>query len=224
MMATKVVLFDVHETLAHWPEERVESIEVQRLLSRFGIEISFWAYEAARQTILLLDAPKREIHGWMDYLALVFARMDVAVSVDLLSSIAAMYEDRDGMALYADGLDAVRQAKASVRTVGTFTTLPPFMLGASGRELLPLLDEYFNCSKVGVAKGDRRFYERITERLGVAPNEILCVGDNPTGDVALPAECGWQAILLDRKGRHGDVRGSQVGTISTLRDLSTYYE
>jgi FMN phosphatase YigB (HAD superfamily) len=222
-MAIEVVAFDVHQTLAHWPAGRVQPIEVQRLLSRFGIEISYWAYEAVKQTILLLDAPKREIQGWTDYLALLFARMQVPVSVDLLTSLTAMHESRDGMELYPDVVEALKAVKTAGLTTCTFTTLPPFMIGDARHQVMPLIDHYFNCGVVSAAKGDRRFYQRITEKLGVPPDRILCVGDDPLSDVELTTEAGWKAVFLDRRGKHADVHAGQLGTIASLRELSRYY-
>ncbi len=58
-MAIEVVAFDVHDTLAHWPAGRVRAVEVQDLLADFGVPISYQAFEAARQGVFLLDAPRR---------------------------------------------------------------------------------------------------------------------------------------------------------------------
>lgn len=223
-MRYEVVAFDVHQTLARYPAARVQPLEIQRLLSRFGIEISYWAYDAVRQSILLLDGPKREINGWVDFLALLFARLGVPVSLDLLSSIAAMYESREGMELFPDALDAVKKARAAGLVTCTFTTLPPFMLGRSGDVLLPEVSRYFHCGVVGAAKGDVRFYQRITEQLGVPPGRILCVGDDPISDVELPVEAGWRPVLLDRHGKHGGVRAGQLGIIPSLAELPRFYE
>jgi FMN phosphatase YigB (HAD superfamily) len=223
MPRVEVVAFDVHQTLAHWPASRVEPLEVQRLLSRYGIEISFWAYDAVRQSILLLDGPKRPILGWMDFLALLFARLQTAVSVDLLASLAAMYEAREGMEPYPDAVDALRAVKEAGLRTCTFTTLPPFMLGDSAAALMPLVDQYCDCGQIGFAKGDRRFYQRITERLGVRPEAILSVGDDPTSDVALTAEAGWRPVLLDRKQKYAQTKAGQVATIPSLAELKRLY-
>jgi phosphoglycolate phosphatase-like HAD superfamily hydrolase len=214
-------------------------MEVQRLLTDFGVEISYQAYEVARSAVFILDAPKRRIEGWTDFLALLFARMDARVSVDLLTSLTAMFESRNEMELFPDALEAVEAAKSAGLVTCAFTTLPIFMLGPPGpathlaaglarraaslgppaSPLVKLLDHYFDCSALGVAKGDRRFYQRITERLCVDPEQILCVGDDPIGDCQLPSELGWQSVLLDRTGRHADV---QVGQITTIASLSEF--
>ncbi|MBN2562326.1 MAG: HAD family hydrolase [Phycisphaerae bacterium] len=223
-MAIDVLATDVRDTLMHWPAGRVQAVEVQRLLADFGIEISYQAYEAARAGVFALDAPKREIHGWTDFLALLFARMGVGVSVDLLTSISAMYDARDDMVLFPDAMEAIKAAKSAGLRVCAFTTLSPFMLGPNGGELKGLLDPFFNSSSIGLAKGDRRFYQRITEALGVEPDRILCVGDDPVGDCQVPREIGWRPVLLDRHGDHQGVQVGQVATITSLSDLSKYWD
>ncbi len=221
-MPVRVVAFDVYDTLAQWPVGRVQPIEVQRLLGRFGIEISYQAFEAARQAVFFFDCPKREILGWTDYLALVFARMGVRVSVDLLASIAAMYESRNDMEILTDAVKAIEGARAAGMTTCAFTTLPRFMIGRQKHELLSRLDHYFDAAATGFAKGHPAFYRRITELLDVSPREILAVGDDPICDVELPREAGWQAVLLDRCSSLVESRLSS-GRIDSLDKLMAYY-
>ncbi len=218
-MGISAVAFDVHGTLVRWPDGRVSAPEIQEMLERYGVPISPAAWEAARQAVFVLDAPKREIHGYVDFLALQFARMEARVSLDLIESVAAKHEARDRMVLFPDALPAVRAAKDRGLATCAFTTLPRFMLGPEAGRLMPLLDHYFDCSAIGLAKGDRRFCERVTERLGVDPASILCVGDDPIGDCLVPARAGWKAVLLDRSGRYADRNAGQIATIRSLSEL-----
>jgi len=218
-MSTQVIAYDVHQTLVAWPKGRVEALEVQLALERFGVQISYQAYEASRQATFFLDAPKRPIEGWTDFLALVFARLDLRLNLDVLQSIAAMYESRNDMVLFPDALPSQAAARERGLRTCAFTTLPMFMLGPTGRRAVGALDAYFDASAVGVPKGDRRFYQRVRQMLGVAPDEILCVGDDPICDVRLTSEAGWRAVLLDRDGRHTDTRAGQVAIIDSLSAL-----
>ncbi|MFQ5430050.1 MAG: HAD family hydrolase [Phycisphaerae bacterium] len=221
-MTPEVVAFDVHETLAHWPADRVQGIQVQELLDRYGIPVSYQALEAARQAVFFFDAARREIHGYVDFLALQFDRMGLRVSLDLIESIAAMYESRNDMVLFPDTIEALRGVRAAGKRTCAFTTLPKFMLGRAADALLPLLDDYFDISAVGLPKGDRRFYERITESLATSADRVLCVGDDPLGDCRVPAGIGWQAVLLDRSGRHEARHADAFPTISSLSELSRF--
>jgi FMN phosphatase YigB (HAD superfamily) len=221
-MPVKVVAFDVYDTLARWPVGQVRPIDVQRLLGRFGIEISYQSFEAARQAVFFFDSPKREIVGWTDFLALVFARMGVMVSLDLLACVVAEYESRNNMEILPDAVSALEAARTAGLITCAFTTLPKFMIGLRKHELLSRLDHYFDASVTGFAKGHPAFYRRITELLGVAPSEILAVGDDPICDVELPREAGWQAVFLDRAAR---IEGGPEAptTIASLEALSARY-
>lgn len=218
-MDTRVVLFDVYGTLACWPPGRMLPIDVQRLLDRFGVRISYQAFEAARQSVMFLDGTKRPIEGWTDFLALVFARMGVSLSIDLLTSVAAEYESRHRMQLHPEASSSVQAVKATGRVLGAFTTLPRFMFAHGGGGVLRELDHYFDAALVGHAKGHPDFYHRITELLGVEPAEILCVGDDPTCDVELPAAAGWRAVLLDRETTGDTKQAGRFRVIHSLGDL-----
>lgn len=217
-MALKAVAFDVYDTLTRWPLGRVQPIEVQRLLGQFGIEISYQSFEAARQTVFFFDTPKREIVGWTDFLALVFARMDVSVPLDLLTSVAAECESRNDMDILPDAVPALEAARSAGLITCAFTTLPRFMIGRRRHEILSRLDHYFDAAATGFAKGHPAFYRRITELLGVAPNEILAVGDDPICDVELPREAGWQTVLLDRTIGTSRAQKSSIGSLQELAD------
>ncbi len=221
-MPIKVIAFDVHGTLAHFTPDRVRPIDVQRLLERFGTHISYQAFEAARQGALFFDCPTRPIEGWPDFLALVFARMGRPISVDVLPDVVRLFERGHDMDVYPDAIDALRTARAAGLTTCTFTTLPQFMLGDAWPQLEPHVDHYLGASEIGLAKGDRRFYERITDKLGVRPDEILAVGDDPICDVELPIAAGWRAVLLDRDNARFSEGVVQINTIRSLDGLRLY--
>lgn len=222
-MAVKVIAFDVYDTLARWPVGRVQPIEVQRLLGRFGIEIGYQAFEAARQAVFFFDCPKREILGWTDYLALVFARMGVMVPLDLIVSVAAEYESRNHMEILPDAVEAIEAAKRAGMVTCAFTTLPRFMIGLRKHELLSRLDHYFDAATTGHAKGHPAFYRRITELLGARPGEILAVGDDPICDVELPRGAGWETVWLDRRVSHIGAAAKRQATIKSLQELAAHY-
>lgn len=218
-MTLRVLAFDVHGTLAHWPRGRVQAIDVQRLLARVGIDISYQAYEAARQSVFFIDGAKRRLENWMDYLALLFDRLEVRVPLDVLPAVAHLYEQRDDMDLFPDALPALDAARAAGLVTCAFTSLPPFMLGKAADAILPRLDHYFDSGLIGFSKGDRRFYAEIARRLGVKPGEILSVGDERLGDCDLPAEQGWHGAWLDRAG-NGKSAPSRIETLGELMPLA----
>ena len=221
-MKPLAVAFDVHGTLAHWPGKHVQSIEVQRLLERVGIDISYQAFEAARQAVFMLDGTRRQIRSWSDFLALQFDRMGVRVPTDVLPAVAQLFEKSGDMALFPDALDAIREARGqSLKTIA-FTSLPLFMLGSAGESLFPLLDFYCDNGLIGYPKGARAYYCEIARRLDMRPDRILAVGDEPLCDCILPQECGWRAVWLDRKGT-GEPAPNGIRRIKSLHELGAIF-
>ena len=64
--------------------------------------------------------------------------------------------------------------------------------------------QHFTCilasQAVGIGKPHHRIFEMALERLGVAPNEAVHVGDNYYADVLGAQRVGMHGILVDRLG------------------------
>lgn len=56
-------------------------------------------------------------------------------------------------------------------------------------------------SEVGARKPGRAFYGAVIKHLGYNVESILFLGDDWVNDVQVPAELGFETILLDRRGR-----------------------
>ncbi len=53
---------------------------------------------------------------------------------------------------------------------------------------------------LGISKPDPRFYATVVERAGVAPSDVLAVGDRVDNDYAPARAAGLHAVLIDRAG------------------------
>ena len=70
---------------------------------------------------------------------------------------------------------------------------------------LPPLDRYphlFISSELGHRKPSVHFFRAIEQELELPPERLLLVGDTPENDYHAALAAGWQALLIDRKGRH----------------------
>jgi putative hydrolase of the HAD superfamily len=93
-------------------------------------------------------------------------------------------------------------------------------LGLAGR-----LDAVVRSSEVGYEKPDPRIFFAALDRLGLAdddPEGIIHVGDRLKEDVEGAANVGMRAVLIDRRGRHGDdeVPEPATGVIRSLAELA----
>lgn len=64
--------------------------------------------------------------------------------------------------------------------------------------LVDLVDTVCVSEEIGAQKPDRRAFEILAERLGVAPDECHFIGDNPEHDVAGARDAGMSASLIER--------------------------
>jgi putative hydrolase of the HAD superfamily len=63
---------------------------------------------------------------------------------------------------------------------------------------LQTIERQFVSSQLGYRKPDPRFYAAVCAELGVAPSELLMLGDDHRCDVLGPQAAGWDARLIDR--------------------------
>lgn len=80
-------------------------------------------------------------------------------------------------------------------------------------ELLPYLDVYVSSVSCGYRKPNPRGLNIISEELGVSPDEMIMVGDEPK-DIEVAKRFGCKSVLIDRAGE-----GSDFGQDYAFKDL-----
>ena len=68
-------------------------------------------------------------------------------------------------------------------------------------DLAGFVDELVISSEVGHRKPHPSFYLAACVSLGLSPDRVLCVGDDPENDVLGPERAGLRGLYLDRDGR-----------------------
>jgi putative hydrolase of the HAD superfamily len=95
-------------------------------------------------------------------------------------------------------VDLVAELAAQGRTLGLLSNivadLVPIFEARHGGWLKHFATLAYSCD-LGVAKPDRRAYEIVAERLGVAPRECLFIDDNET-NVLAARELGMRAEVF----------------------------
>ena len=82
-----------------------------------------------------------------------------------------------------------------------------------------LLDTVVDSHVVGVEKPDPEIFRIALERLSVAAEHAVFVGDVPSVDVAGARAAGIAPILLDRHGMYGDVDAPRLRSLGDLPGL-----
>jgi putative hydrolase of the HAD superfamily len=100
----------------------------------------------------------------------------------------------------APGLAALREAGFQVVIASNFDgRLRSVSAGLPG--LAGFVDLLVISSEVGYRKPHPAFYQVACAGLGLAPDQVLCVGDDPENDVRGAERAGLRGLLLDREGR-----------------------
>lgn len=204
-MSLRALALDVHGTLALAPPGTAADDRsppaIQALLEAHDVSISYQAWEAAWAMAFFIDYPRRGANDWPQFLAYAFDRLEEPLPAAARDAVIARFTEQPPPSLAPDGARALEAAKARGLRTAAFTTIPRFRVASLLAELGERLDLYFDGFEARDAKGSRRYYLRLAERLGVEPTEVLCVGDEPFGDVEMPRRVGMQALLLDRTGQ-----------------------
>jgi HAD superfamily hydrolase (TIGR01509 family) len=99
--------------------------------------------------------------------------------------------------LYDDVGEVLQKLRAKSLKVGVCSNLA-FEYGPAVRALLNQADEHVFSFEVGAAKPDPLIYQEVCMRFGVAPRQIIFIGDGRRADLAGPQAFGMQARLIDR--------------------------
>ena len=106
------------------------------------------------------------------------------------------FAERNHVDLYADSLDALRRIARRV---------PLASLTNGNADLQRIgIHAHFTCHvcarDVGFAKPDRRIFLAAAAQLGVAPQNILHVGDDPLQDIVGARDAGLRTAWINRRG------------------------
>jgi putative hydrolase of the HAD superfamily len=86
-----------------------------------------------------------------------------------------------------------------------------------------LFDGHVTARAAGAAKPDPRIFARLAEEAGVAPAQVLHIGDDPLLDVLGATQSGMQAIWLNRDSRAWPPHlGAPARSVATLREIEQF--
>ncbi|MDX3227489.1 HAD family hydrolase [Streptomyces sp. ME19-01-6] len=170
----------------------------------------------------LVGAVVAQGHDNAEALRLIRPDIDIAAERAAMEAAGAG-EDLDESDLYPD----VRPALAALREAGIRVVIAGNQTARAGvllRDLKLPIDEIATSGEWGVAKPDPRFFARVLDLAGTAPNETVYVGDHPANDTQPAKAAGLRAAHL-RRGPWGHLWSGTVEAaaadwqIDSLHDL-----
>jgi HAD superfamily hydrolase (TIGR01509 family) len=195
-VALKAVFFDVGETLVD--EERWWRVLAERsglqphvVWAALGVTIERGEEHDALWDHLGIDRPAT----WWD---------------DLPYDLGDLYPDAIAC------LEALRAHGLGVGIIGNQTAV----LEQWVREAALPADVISSSASLGVRKPDRRFFQRVVELAGCAPEEVAYVGDRVDNDVLPAAAAGLVAVHV-RRGPWGRLQSTPTEAALAVDDLAS---
>jgi len=189
----RALLFDLDETLL----DRDASLRafLARQYTRFATALAAVPFADYEARFLL--------HDEYGYVAkeIVYQQLvtEFGLALDSTSLVEDFYIDswQSGI-LFADTIALLQQAqqagyRIAIVTNGAVRTQMPKITNTA---LAHLVDQVLISEAEGVRKPDAEIFRRAAQRLGVAPDECIMIGDNPQADVWGALQVGMQAIWL----------------------------
>ena len=196
----EVVFFDVAGTLVKTVTPVGEVYA--RVAEQHGIELDPKDAEARfRQAFQELGRPNYSLPDgekvwWRELVETVFGAAVTDVCFEELFNFYAKPQAWEAFPEVFAVLEAL-QKKVRLGVISNFDARVLPVL--DGLELAPFFEEVVYSGEVGSAKPEARIFEVACERMKVAPERCVLVGDDPERDLAGAKAAGMRCVLVDRK-------------------------
>jgi len=202
----RAAVFDVVHTLVEpWPPVADAYHEAAR---RHGVHLdpavvgerftTAWRRQEAIDAaapIPFATSRSREADRWRSIVADVFT--GTAATEAIFADLWAHFGRPEAWRPVPAGRELVLAARAAGLPVVLASNFDERLLSiAAVVEPLTLADHVFASSELGWRKPAAAFFRAVEQRLGLRPDELLLVGDDPELDVAAALRAGWQARPL----------------------------
>ncbi len=177
---------------------RRQGVELERELVRARFNLHFQSDEVRGDRGIHSTDEATEIWRWRRIVTEVLSEVpDPAMAFDELWDHFSRPESWRCFNDVVPALRAIHEAGIAVCVGSNFDSrLRGVVMGLP--ELSWAVDALVISSEVGFRKPHPAFFQAVCERLGLAPRQVLCVGDDIENDVRGALRAGLSATLLDR--------------------------
>jgi putative hydrolase of the HAD superfamily len=224
-MAVKLLTFDLDNTL--WDVEAVvtRAEKVMRAWIRehhpgFVQKFDFSQFMALREAVLRerLDIAHDLTELRLEVLRRAFAGAGYAPADAEAAARAAFEEyfrERNVVEYFPGALEALRELRAEYEIYALSNGNADIQRIGLGY----IFSRHFSAISVGAAKPDPRIYQAAIAAAGVAPHEIIHIGDHPEQDVDAAARVGMKTVWVNFGGQPWPELPRPNGEISRFTEL-----
>ena len=196
-----------------------------RLLRARRVEVSL--EDLARAESLARTAIDRRVReggrvgdAWRDYFGILLAQVGTPAA-EVEGIIDLLWEAHQRSGLWTAAIEGAVATVRALREAGYRLGVVSNAEGRVARDLdnagyASLFETVVDSFLVGVEKPDPAIFGIALERMGLAPETTLYLGDVPAVDVAGARAAGLTAVLLDRHDLYADVDVPRLRSITEL--------
>jgi putative hydrolase of the HAD superfamily len=156
---------------------------------------------------------------WRDIVYQVFTDVGMVREFDrFFDEVYERFRSSQGWVLFPETLEVLEELKRLQLKLGVISNFDsriyPVMESLGIRRFF---DAVILSSETGFCKPDPEIFAAAAAAIGFPPEKILLVGDNPDDDIEAGIRAGFDAILIDRRGRYGSRK--HLRRISSLKEV-----
>ena len=222
------VLFDLGNTLWHFPDRPPQDVVAAETRRRIFRLLRGWGYESAPERFLLASHIRKASEeataqafqgdcrdpGYPEVCRRVAASHGLELTPGQAEELWEAWNLEGafvGRSLFPDVLETLHWLKGNGYRVGSVTNRgwagPRFQQELRDLGLAELFEVVAMSCQVGYVKPNPRIFEYALDHLGIGPEEAVMVGDSPRGDVQ-----GAKALGMTAVWRRPPARGRDGGS------------
>jgi putative hydrolase of the HAD superfamily len=209
LTSLRAVLFDVDFTLCR-PGPELSAERYARIAERHGVTLDVERYDEVREAAVLnLKRHPELLHDdsiWHRFTEEIFIGMGgpEEIASGCATEIEQGWEVSENFELFEDALPVLEELRAAQLRIGLVSNGIRDLVEFVAHHRLDV-DAIVDSRTHGRVKPHPTIFQAALERLGVAAEEAVMVGDSLAEDVEGARALGMRAILIDREERHQDV-------------------
>jgi HAD superfamily hydrolase (TIGR01549 family) len=198
MVKISAVFFDLFKTLGDF-KEKLSDETICRILQKRGYEVYPQTFQHAFAFVTFIDNPRIGFRNYPEMFHRAFERIGVEVDDATIREVSKIYEDNP-FKLYPESTDAVKTIKNLGLKTAIVTTPPRFWFETGIKPILGDIDYICTSTEAGCEKSNPRIFDTPLKMLGIKPQEVVVIGDDPILDITNPHNLGMKTIqITDRE-------------------------